>query len=196
MIYDLPKTIDFGGTAYSIRTDYRVMLDICAALTDPELNEEEKAAVCLDLFYPNLDEIPPDYWEDALERCFWFLSYGEENASQSAPKLVDWEQDFQYIVAPVNRVAGQEIRAISYDRQTNEGGLHWWTFLSYYYEIGGDCVFAQIVRIRDLLARGKKLDKQDADWYRRNRHLVVLKTQYTQEEDAVVKAWLPGKSEP
>ena len=68
--------------------------------------------------------------------------------------------------------------------------------MSYYYEIGGDCVFAQIVRIRDMLARGKKLDKQDAEWYRKNRHLVVLKNQYTQEEDATIRAWLPGRKEP
>lgn len=192
MIYDLPVSVTVQGTEHPIRTDFRVMLDICSALTDPELNEEEKAAVCLDLFYPEVEKIPTDHLAEALERCFWFLSYGEQEQRQKGPKLMDWEQDFQYIVAPVNRVAGQDIRAIPYDRHTGQGGLHWWTFLSYYYEIGGDCVFAQIVRIRDLLARGKQLDKHDAEWYRRNRHLVVLKTQYSQEEDAAVRAWTPG----
>ena len=93
---------------------------------------------------------------------------------------MDWEQDFQYIVAPVNRVMGKEIRSMDY--------LHWWTFISAYYEIG-DCLFAQIVRIRERKAKGKPLDKSDQDFYRRNREIVDLKTTYTEQEDAILKQW-------
>ena len=117
----------------------------------------------------------------ALERCFWFIGGGgEEQSSRPAPKLMDWEQDFRYIVAPINRVLGQEIRAAEY--------LHWWTFLAAYYEIG-DCLFAQIVRIRAKRAKGQPLDKADAAWYRENRELVDLKAQYTQGEEELLKQW-------
>ena len=121
-----------------------------------------------------------------------------------ARRSLRFSKDFTYIVAPINRVTGQEVRAVEY--------MHWWTFLLAYYEIGdctlrlfsvqniiikkpiplcgvpllgelcdilrflfnfdfercqsyyeiGDCTFAQIVRIRDLRARGKPLDKTDA----------------------------------
>ena len=37
MEYTLPKTVFVGGREYSIRSDYRAILDICEALTDPEL---------------------------------------------------------------------------------------------------------------------------------------------------------------
>lgn len=97
------------------------------------------------------------------------------------PKLVDWEQDFTYIVAPINRVTGQEVRAVEY--------MHWWTFLLAYYEIG-DCTFAQIVRIRDLRARGKPLDKTDQDWYNRNRRLVDFKRKYTEQDEEKFSKWL------
>ena len=59
-------------------------------------------------------------------------------------------------------------------------------------EIGGDCLFAQIVRVRDALARGKKLDKTDRDWYRRNRELVDLRKKYTSEEQQLLKEWGGG----
>ena len=45
MEYTLPKTVSVGGREYSIRSDYRAILDICEALTDPELTNEEKAEV-------------------------------------------------------------------------------------------------------------------------------------------------------
>lgn len=121
-------------------------------------------------------------YQEAIRACFRFINCGtEENSRQKSPRLVDWAQDFPYIVAPVNRVCGQEIRAAPY--------MHWWTFLSYYYEIGGDCTFAQIVHIRDKLARGKPLDKSERAWYRQNRNLVDFQRKYTQAEDALVKAW-------
>ncbi len=182
MMYDLPKSVEVGGCVYEIRSDYRAVLDICAALSDPELSDDERGLVTLTIFYPGFPNMPPEQYQEAIRACFWFINCGtEENSRQKSPRLVDWAQDFPYIVAPVNRVCGQEIRAAPY--------MHWWTFLSYYYEIGGDCTFAQIVHIRDKLARGKPLDKSERAWYRQNRNLVDFQRKYTQAEDALVKAW-------
>ena len=184
MEYTLPKTVFVGGREYSIRSDYRAILDICEALTDLELSNEEKADVMLYIFYPEFADMPTKDWQEAAKQCIWFINCGDEGDNRRRPKLMDWEQDFQYIAAPINRVVGQEIRAMPY--------LHWWTFISAYYEIG-DCFFAQIVRIRSLRAKGKRLDKTDQEWYRDNRELVDLKTSFTEAEDAVVNAWLGKK---
>jgi len=182
MIYDLPTSVDIQGQEYEIRSDYRAILDICIALNDPELTNDDKALAALDIFYPSFEDMPPEHYQEALDKCMWFINCGSEDAGDKhAPKLMDWEQDFQYIVAPVNRVCGQEIRAAEY--------MHWWSFVSAYYEIGGDCTFSQIVRVRDRLARGKSLDKSDREWYRRNRALVDLKTKYTEAEEDVLKAY-------
>lgn len=94
---------------------------------------------------------------------------------------MDWEQDFQYIAAPINRVVGQEIRAMPY--------LHWWTFISAYYEIG-DCFFAQIVRIRSLRAKGKRLEKADQEFYRENKRLVDIKEKYSEAENTQLQEWI------
>ncbi len=178
----LPTSLEICGTDYDIRSDYRAALDICAALSDPELTSEDKAEAALDILYPDFGAMPHTHYREALERCFWFINGGESEQTQTKPlRLVDWEQDFKYIVAPINRIAGKEVRSMEY--------LHWWTFLSAFYEIG-DCTFAQIVRIRNLKARGKRLDKADQEWYRQNRHLVDFKVKYTEAEDAELSRWI------
>ena len=177
----LPTSLEIGGAEYEIRSDYRATLDILAALSDPELGEEDKALAALIILYPGFEDMPPEHYQEAVEKCYWFIDGGStETVDRKHPRLVDWEQDFQYIVAPINRVTGREIRTVEY--------MHWWTFLAAYYEIG-DCTFAQIVRIRNLKAKGKKLDKQDQEWYRQNRHLVDFKTVYTAVEQNTMKQW-------
>lgn len=180
-MYELPTRIEVGGSEYEIRSDYRAALDICVALVDPELDDREKAVVALDIFYPKLSEISESMYQEAVEKCLWFIGGGvEQERSGPQPRLLDWEQDFRYIAAPVNRVMGQEIRAVEY--------LHWWTFLSAYMEIG-ECLFSQIVRIRERKVTGKSLDKSDREWYRKNRNLVDFKTKYNEKDENVLKQW-------
>lgn len=197
MIYSLPTSINVQGTEYEVRSDYRAVLDICTALLDPELSSEEKALAALDIFYfsPSFSEMPQEHYQEALEKCFWFINCGNEENGRKSPRLMDWEQDFPMICAPINRVCGKDIRGIPYDEKTNTGGLHWWSFISAYYEIGGDCTFAQIVNIRDKLARGKSLDKSEREWYRQNRNLVDFKRKYTDSDNEIIKQWI-GKAAP
>ena len=178
--YSLPTTMALGDKEFSIRSDYRAILDIMAAMNDVDLTNEERAAVALEIFYPEYDKIPSEYLKEAIEKCYEFIDGGERREG-NAPPVVSWEQDFQYIIAPINAVAGYEVRSVDY--------LHWWTFLSYYMEIDGECTFAQIVNIRDKKARGKKLEKYEREWYERNRSIVDKKTQYTEEELQLLELW-------
>lgn len=179
--YDLPESLTVAGREYSVRWDFRAAMDIFAALNDPDLGDQERAFVCLGIFYPDWQEIPPGDYQEAIKQCFWFLNGGQEEVRQDRKPLhlVDWEKDLPYIAAPVNRVLGKDCRG---------GPLHWWTFLAAYFEIG-DCTFAQIVRIRNLKAKGKPLDKSDREWYRQNRDLVDLRQTYTQAEHDLLKEW-------
>lgn len=183
MTFGLPTSVEVGGKTYAIRSDFRVILDICIALEDIDLTDEDKAIAALAIFYPDFETIPAEDYAEALKQCFWFINGGEDEQpdGKKSPRLVDWEQDYKLIIAPVNRVVGYEIRAVEY--------LHWWTFLSAYYEIGGNCTFAQVVEIRDKLARGKKLDKPEREWYTRNRAMVDIKRRYSAADDELLKQW-------
>lgn len=190
MMYDLPRSVRLAGREWEIRSDYRAALDICAALADPLLSDRDRAYTALFIFYPDFPALPPEDRGEALEACMRFLAGGREETARRGPRLVDWERDFPLIAAPVNRALGREIRDLPY--------LHWWTFLGCYGEIGGDCTFAWVVRIRDKLARGKTLDRTEREWYRENRALVDLPRRYTGEEETLAAEWMreERKSEP
>lgn len=188
MNYDLPKKLNVCGTDYAIRYDYRCILDILSAMEDPELDQQDKSFLAMIILYQDFGAMPPSHYQEALKQCFWFINGGNDDTGKKGPKLVSWDQDIQHIIAPINRVLGREIRDIPYDDVANTGGLHWWTFLSAYMEIG-DCLFAQIVRIRNLKAKGKPLDKSDKALYMQNRDIVDFKQQFTDAEIDVLHEW-------
>ena len=84
MIYDLPTSLEVGGKEYEIRSDFRAALDICEALSDPELDGQGKAIVALEIFYPEIDSMPPGDYQEALKKCCWFLNGGREEKSPPA----------------------------------------------------------------------------------------------------------------
>lgn len=182
MTFDLPKCLTVCGKEYEIRSDFRDVLNVLEIMGNLELREWERGLATLLFFYPDFQNMPPEHYEDAKKQCFWFINGGkhDEQMKGKPPRLMDWEQDFPYIIAPVNRVLGQESRQAEY--------LHWWTFLSAYMEIG-ECIYAQIVRIRDMRNRGKPLDKAEKEWYRRNQKIVDLRTKYTSAEEDILKQW-------
>lgn len=185
MNFSLPKTVNIDGQDYAIRYDFRVILEIIIMLEDPELDGSDKTEALLTMFY--LD--PPEDIKAAVDACFDFIDGNSKRQKKKSPRLTDWEQDFDYIIAPVNRVLGFDSRGVEYDPETNQGGLHWWTFMSAYMEIGGDCLYSQIVSIRDKQARKKKLEKYERDWLRRNGDLVRLKSRYTSDDEELLKEW-------
>ena len=186
MGYGLPTSVEINGMEFPIRYDFRVILDIFEALNDPELDDQERSFVVLHMFYPDFERLT-DY-NTAIHEMFRFINMDQEEEQKKQPKLVDWEQDFPYIIAPINRVLGYETRSVSYDPDTNTGGVHWWTFLSAYTEIG-DCLFAQIVGIRSKKAKGKRLDKSEQEFYRKNKSIVDIKVHYTDAEEDLVNMW-------
>lgn len=179
-MFGLPTTVDIAGVEYEIRSDFRDILEICTALNDPELSDQEKTWITLLIFYPKLQDIPMEHMQEAVDKCMWFINCGEAPDGTKAPKLIAWEQDYNFVVAAVNRVAGTEVRSVE--------NLHWWTFIGYYQEIG-ECTLSHIVSIRYKRSRGKALEKHEQEWLRENRKLVDFKTKYTSAEEEFFKEW-------
>lgn len=174
-MYSLPKQLEVDGVLHDIRSDFRAVLDIIAALNDPELTGMEKNIITLKILYPNWNKIRNI--QQALQQAMWFIACGEPEDDNRSPILYDWQQDFKYIVSPINRTLGFECRAVDY--------LHWWTFVSAFYEIG-DCSFANIVSIRNKLKKGKKLEKWEWEYYHENRKIIDLQVKTTDEEQAFI----------
>ena len=179
--YDLPTSLIVNGREYAIRADYRAILDIIGVFTDTGITNEDRALIALTIFYEDFETMPFGAFEDALAKMKWFINGGKEDSRTKNQKLMDWNQDFQLIVSPINKALGFEVRSAEF--------VHWWTFLSAYMEIG-DCLFAQVVSIRKKRKQGKKLDKQDREFYQNNHDIVDLKVEETEAEKALFDEWL------
>ncbi len=178
MMWDLPTSVELNGKTLKIRNncDFRVVLDVIAALNDEDLPEKNRIVCALVIFYENHNDI--EDMTAATVEMFKIINNGEieDPNSPEKPRLIDWSHDFKQMAPPISRVLGYDIR-------TPEKYTHWYTFLGGYTEMGGDCTFASIVGIRQKKQKGKKLDKWEIDFLRENRQMVELPQKLTAEEE-------------
>ena len=179
MSWNLPLSVEINKKTYAIRNkcDYRVVLDVIAALKDNDLDYQHQRVCALLLFYEDIK--PCDDKETALKEMLKIINLGEEITEQE-PKaaIMDWEHDFPKIAPPISRVLGYSVR-------DSERYTHWWDFCGAYSEIG-ECVFSTIISIRSKKQKGKKLESWEQEFYRENRKTVDLPQHLTEEE----KEWL------
>ena len=162
-----------GGRA-QLRSDFRAVPDALAALTDPDLTQQEQYVACLQILYPRWKELPDA--NAALRAAFTFINEGKEDEKQGfRPRLVDWEQDAALIAPAVDKVLGYSCRRCGY--------LHWWEFLGAFHGIG-DGLFAQVVNIRNKRARGKMLDKSEQEFARENAAVIKIHAAESAEDKA------------
>ncbi len=168
--WELPTSLEIGGVGYAINTDFRTVLYVLDVFADPDYEDDERPAICLQVMYPDWETIPQERRKEALERVVDFIDMdmpeGTEGNHGRRPRLVDWRQDAPMIVPAVNKVLGAEVRAMEY--------LHWWTFLGAYMEVG-DSLFSSVLGIRQKKRKGKPLEKYEQEFYRENRALIDIK---------------------
>lgn len=172
MIGVLPRTLSVDGKEQRIRSDFRDCLRIMEAYGDEELSMQEKHMVMFQILYKDYESIRNV--NEAVEQGIWFLNCGDniKGAKEEKP-VYDWQQDEHMMFAAINKVAGCETRTLKY--------LHWWSFVSYFYEIG-DGLFSTVIGIRSKLNKHKELEKSEKEFYSKNKEMVDLKKKYTKEQ--------------
>lgn len=181
MIGALPEYLAVGRKEYKIRSDYRNVLQVFEAFSDPELEHGEKwivaiyllmePFVCADDVYAAADsgfDI-----NEAVSRIIWFISAGQNMGDKKEQPTYDWAQDEQIIFSAINKISGKEIRGMEY--------LHWWTFLGYFNEVG-ESSLTFIIGIRSKLNKKKKLEKHEREFLNNNPGMVRLEKRKTAEE--------------
>lgn len=190
--WEFPASLNIGGADYEIRTDYRAVLDLLAALNDNELTDSDpnieayiKSRVILEIMFPQCDDIPAEHIQEALDKVVEFIDMGITEDSKK-PKTMDWEQDAPFLIPAINKVLNCEIRAEKY--------IHWWTFLGAYMGIG-ESLFSSIVSIRQKKVKGKKLDKWEMEFYKENKSLIDFKqkSQRSNEEKDMLRDYFGYK---
>lgn len=161
--YELPTSLNINGVAYTIRTDFRAIIDILIAMNDPDLDQQAKTFIMLQILYEEWQNIPFEDLTEACQKACDFIDCGQvDDPNKPKPRLMDWEQDGDMIVPAVNKVAGKEIRAVPY--------MHWWTFLATLWNLGN-------VYLIQLSGSGQKRQKVNV-WTNGKRNSIrKIKTQ-------------------
>lgn len=175
MLGQLPKTLNVCGVGYRIRTDFRNILQIISAFNDSELQDREKAYICLKRIYEDFDSIPTGQYGEAYTAATQFID-GPSLNDRPGPKIVDWEKDEHLIFAAINKVTGVELRTLDY--------LHWWSFLGFFLSIDHDGLIGSIISIRHKRAKGKKLEKHETEFFNANRSLCEIHGNKNRKKDA------------
>jgi hypothetical protein len=184
--WSFPTSLHIGEVDYEIRTDYRAVIDLFAALNDPEILSESEELIAyaqtqciLQIMFPDYEKIPEEDIPEALQKVSEFIDMGIKEEKKK-PKTMDWEQDAPILIPAINKVLNTEIRAQKY--------IHWWTFLGAYMEIG-ESLFSNIIHIRQKKAKGKKLEKWEQDFYKENKSLIDFKqkNQRSNEEKELLR---------
>lgn len=104
--YELPTSLNISGVDFSIRTDFRAIIDILIAMNDPELDEQAKAVVMLQILFEDWQSIPTECLDEACQKASEFIDCGQLDDNPNKPKsrLMDWEQDGDMIVPAVTRL--------------------------------------------------------------------------------------------
>lgn len=173
MIFDLPTALEVNGREWDIDTDFRQVLRVLQAFEDPNLTDADKALVLVYNLYVDAEEIPGEDMQAAFDAALAFIDHGNEGDNRPHPRTMGWTQDAPLIFPAVNRVAGFEVRAVEY--------MHWWTFIGLFMEIR-DSVYCTVLQLRGKKAKGKKLEKEEKEFWSQNRGICELKTRYTDEE--------------
>lgn len=184
--YDLPTSLTIGEVGYSIRSGWRAAVDILMACADPELDDDMKAGVMLQILFPDWEMIPAEHLQEAVEKACAFIDCGQRDDGKSRPKMIDWAQDAPIIIPEINKVSGREVRI--------DPNIHWWTFFGWFMGIG-EGVLSNVLSIRQKLRKGEKLDKWEQEYYMENRAICDLEQPHTAEENEMLQFimnWLKG----
>ena len=168
MIGALPTSLNVGGVDWKINSDYRNILRVFEAMEDKELTDSDKLYVTLVRIFVDFKNMPKELYMEAYEKASKFMECHDRTDDKKNPKLINWAKDEHMIFPAINAVAGCEVRAVEY--------MHWWTFLGYFESVDNESLWSFVLSIRQKKAHGKKLEKYEQDFYKRNIRLCDVKS--------------------
>ena len=166
MLGRLQTSIYVKNTEIPIRTDYRDILRIFEAFNDYELTDSEKWQVCVRIMIKDITQITDDNYNDVLLELSNFINFGTNDDNKYDKPLLNWEQDEHLIFSAINNIARTEVRSIDF--------VHWWTFMGYFNCIG-EGLLSEVIHIRSKKLNGKKLEKNEEEFYKENRKMIDIK---------------------
>lgn len=181
-----PESVMIDGTRYEIDADFRNCIKFEELLRDPDLNNEEKFVLALNLFYPKI----PENAQAAFEKILWFYSANaqvEKSAgTPSRKKIYSLNHDADYIFAAFLADYGIDLNSISY--------LHWWKFLALFAGLKPDNLMCKIMEFR--ATNTSELKGKEKKHYEKMQKIYAIPESRgdTERNNAIAEALMAGEN--
>ena len=169
LIDRLPESVNINGDEYEINSDFRTSMLFEMMMQDDTLEDAEKTAQAVQLYYP---EIPDDI-DAAVEELLWFYGCGKNDdpsrkrlqQKKSHSRVYSFEYDDDYIYSAFITQYGIDLQDIEY--------LHWWKFRSMFNSLTDDNLIVKIMGYRSMDI-SKDMGKEQQKFYNRMKRLYEL----------------------
>lgn len=173
----LPTSVMIHGVEYPIRSNFRTMIKFEELMQDPDVSDQDKAWLALNLFYP---EIPEDL-NEATEKMLWFYRCDKQDnfytkkakkKARRTDRIYDFEYDDDYIYAAFMSQYHLDLHKVKY--------LHWWKFRAMFNSLSDDTQFVKIMEYRAVEL--DKVPKEKRAFYKRMKMLYALPLSQNEEQ--------------
>lgn len=177
MLVDLlPESVEIDGEEYQINTDFRISIMFELLMQDDEVEDMDKTAQALNLYYP----VIPENKQKAVEKIIWFYRCGKETNQDSSntgggtqKQVYSFDYDDGYIYEAFLREYGIDLQEIEY--------LHWWKFRSMFKGLPDDTEFVKIMGYRSVNINSK-MSKEQKQFYKKMQSIHALPVSHKEEE--------------
>ncbi len=160
-----------------IDTNFRSFILFELLMQDNSLNEKQKIALSINLFYKE----PPKDLKKAIQGILWFYSGGKEKKKEkkqgvtnnTKKQIYSFEHDADLIYSAFLSQYNVDLNEIEY--------LHWWKFKSLFEGLNDENKICQYMSYRSMDI-SKIKDKEQKKHYRELQRKVALPDNRTEEE--------------
>lgn len=193
MSYDLPTSIWVGDNEFEIwkKGDYRAIIPVLSVFHDPDLgiNEimgDEHTLVTLALFFDldspeEVEKIFGSNIKEAYDNMCTFIDCGAVESNPLKVRLYDWDVHKIPLVGAISAIAGFPILEIPY--------MHWYSFMSYFNQMG-EGMFHTICSINWKLHKRIKLEKWEREFEQQHPDLIHFNNPHFKDEQELINSIL------
>lgn len=161
---------------HRINTDFRIGVQMSQAVEDPELNQTEKIAICVDLLFGGEDSGPLPDPKTAAAGVQWFLTgwvTDRPGKEKTTTPIMDFDVDQWRIYAAFRS---------QYHIDLNTADLHFWVFMALLSTLN-ECAYTRVLDIRTRKPH-KKASAEEKKMLAELKKRFALETKESAEERA------------
>jgi hypothetical protein len=180
-----PRSVEIEGQSYAFDADFRNCIKFENLMFDPEIPDDTRAVLALNLFYPVIPQNVPE----AFQRILWFYAAGQESEKGQSrgnrqKRIYSLEYDADYIFAAFLADYRIDLNEIDF--------LHWWKFRALFSGLKPDNLICKIMEYR--AADTNRMKGEERKFYQKMQRLYALPVPREEREkcDDIADALMRG----